>query len=727
MKDFEIEKKKLVDTIEKIKQIIAQETEEIDELYSVRYLSKDEIIRRVASQELHVRNMKKSKDIPYFARIDFKTDENGLEVFYIGKHGIFENDNMIVTDWRAPISNVYYDSNIGECQYTAPEGVIDGELLLKRQFQIENGNLLNYFDVDLVTNDQLLQEYLNENNDNRLKTIVATIQKEQNDVIRKKMANNLIVQGVAGSGKTTVALHRIAYLVYNHRDLFNQNQFMVIGPNKVFIKYIESVLPDLDVSNVSQFTYEDFANLYIGEDIKVSDSNAKMVKKIANKANNDIEKFKCSLNYKNMLDSYLNEYIDHFISSDLTYGSFTILTKKQILKAFDYGKNIDSLKARIEWTIVRLSNEIKNHSEDILIAFQRYYREKFENAKTIFEKENIKKETAKGREEIKKGCVNILRKYFSKVDISPVRMYKNFIRSIEKYDLCNYNDIQLLKKTTLDNLKDGIFDYEDLAPIMYIKQRFNPVKSFVETRHVVIDEAQDLGLFNFYVLKKCLPNATFSIFGDLAQSIYDYRSIANWQELNDNIFNDNVELVEFKKSYRTTNEIMKVADEVSDSIGLGKSDLVIRHGNPVQITHVIDDNKMPQYIANKINEYIDKGYKTIAVISKTNLMSRYINDDLNDLGLHIPNIELNSDVSDDGCQICTISNALAKGLEFDAIIINNASDNVYSIDKSFDMKLLYVAITRALHEVDIVYSGELTLPLANLLESNNGAVLSKTI
>ena len=219
-------------------------------------------------------------------------------------------------------------------------------------------------------------------------------------------------------------------------------------------------------------------------------------------------------------------------------------------------------------------------------------------------------------------------------------------------------------------------------------------------------------------MKKTLPSATFSIFGDLAQSIYDYRGIRSWDEVNSAMFDNKGEIIYFNKSYRTTAEIMEVADDVAESIGLNRSELVIRHGEDVHISEVVQEDEIPQYIAKKIMEYKQKGYRTIAVISKTDLLSNYINDDLNALGLNIPNVTANDDVNDEKFRICTISNQLAKGLEFDAVIINNANERLYSSDNNLDMKLLYVAITRALHELDIVYNGTLTKSLENSLKKN---------
>ena len=557
-----------------------------------------------------------------------------------------------------------------------------------------------------------MQKYLNSNNDSRLKSIVSTIQKEQNEVIRRNLFDNLIIQGVAGSGKTTVALHRIAYLVYNYRDSIKQNQYLVIGPNPIFIKYISSVLPELDVSSVKQCTFEGFAQNYIDEEININSPDKKVTQSIAGKIDNDIDKFKSSMNYKTMLDQFLQVYFYSITAKDFTLDDFTVLNSQKVKEVFDstYTSTHISLASRIELTIEKLSRIIEDNIDSITTAFTDYTFQAFANLQDPKEEEKMRKKIVKNREELHKFCKSSLRKYFAKAKIDATKLYKLFISSIENYDIFNYKYLKTLKKDTMKNIKNGCYDFEDLASLIYLQKVIAPNPEYSRIRHVVVDEAQDLGEFNFFVLKSALPSSTFSIFGDLAQSIYDYRGIDNWNIVNKIMFDNNGRIINFKKSYRTTSEIMEVADEVSESIGMIHSDLVVRHGKEVDFTPLEQQN-IPSYIAGKIKEYKEKGYKTIAIISKTNLLSCYINDGLAELGVNIPNITLNDDLSEDNNKVCTISNQLAKGLEFDAVIINNANENIYSSSSNLDMKLLYVAITRALHELDIVYSGELPSPL----------------
>ena len=726
MEELKAEKEHLRETIAIIK-ILLKEQMSLEKIYSEHLGSREELWRIANRKKIHIHNLESSLDTPYFARIDFTFEKDGkLQTIYIGKNGIMQNTNIIVTDWRAPISSLYYDSEVGHCSFTSPEGEVSGNLELKRQYEINSGNLISYYDVDLVSTDALLQKYLNSNNDSRLKSIVSTIQKEQNEVIRRNLFDNLIIQGVAGSGKTTVALHRIAYLVYNYRDSIKQNQYLVIGPNPIFIKYISSVLPELDVSSVKQCTFEGFAQNYIDEEININSPDKKVTQSIAGKIDNDIDKFKSSMNYKTMLDQFLQVYFYSITAKDFTLDDFTVLNSQKVKEVFDstYTSTHISLASRIELTIEKLSRIIEDNIDSITTAFTDYTFQAFANLQDPKEEEKMRKKIVKNREELHKFCKSSLRKYFAKAKIDATKLYKLFISSIENYDIFNYKYLKTLKKDTMKNIKNGCYDFEDLASLIYLQKVIAPNPEYSRIRHVVVDEAQDLGEFNFFVLKSALPSSTFSIFGDLAQSIYDYRGIDNWNIVNKIMFDNNGRIINFKKSYRTTSEIMEVADEVSESIGMIRSDLVVRHGKEVDFTPLEQQN-IPSYIAGKIKEYKEKGYKTIAIISKTNLLSCYINDGLAELGVNIPNITLNDDLSEDNNKVCTISNQLAKGLEFDAVIINNANENIYSSSSNLDMKLLYVAITRALHELDIVYSGELPSPLRLYLKKKDNVLKLK--
>ena len=322
------EEKHLLDVQNEYDEIIEDTNLKIKNLPNLYQNNYDKMLEEKERLISKINVLNKGKLKPYFARIDFENSENIKDVCYIGKVGVMNYDNKIITvDWRAPIASLYYDSNIGNASYISPEGKVDGKLLAKRQYEIEDGKLLSYNDVDTVSNDELLKPYLGVSADNRLKNIVSTIQSEQNQIIRKPLKHNLIIQGVAGSGKTTVALHRIAYLVYNNRDIYKSNQYMVIGPNKFFVNYISSILPDLDVNGVSQYDLPDFAEDYLKEKLNVQNS----LDIEDDKVKDIYPYYVTSMEFKDNIDKYFNEYRKNLIpNEDLYFKNFKILDYQTI-------------------------------------------------------------------------------------------------------------------------------------------------------------------------------------------------------------------------------------------------------------------------------------------------------------------------------------------------------------------------------------------------------------
>lgn len=686
----------LQDTIKTVETQINVEQQELDDIQKHFYGSIEEKLDAIASKEFHLKTLNETKQKPYFARLDFKyDDEDDYKKLYVGKNGLIKDGKVIITDWRSPISSLYYDAKIGECSFLSPDGLITGDLKLKRQFEIQNQQLKEYYDVELVSNDELLQKYLNENNDSRLKSIVATIQNEQNIVIRRPINENIIIQGVAGSGKTTVALHRIAYLVYNYKDRIKQDQYLVLGPNPVFLKYIKSVLPDLDVSKVKQYTFETFTEIYIGEKIKLLSSIEKLNNKINGIYYDNTDRYKLSINYKNLLDSFIKDYYDEISNENLFLNTFPLINKNIIKKELNeaFNKFDNKLDVSIEYTKKRLIKYVTENKNIILINYLEYAT-----------KNNLsKEEMISDKKEISNYCKKAISKYFSNVITSASKLYRRFIDTIDKYS--DEIIVKEIKEKTNKYLKKGYFDFEDLSSLLYIKNLIKINKTSENLKQLVIDEAQDYGYFNYYVLRKIFPNAYFSIFGDLAQSIYDYRGLESWEQINSEILSSNAKIINFNKSYRTTREIMQVADKIANRLGLSSSEMVIRTGPKVKYTKIINQT---DYIIDKVNLLKQKGYNTIAIISKTDNLSRSLNNALKQKGLDIPNISYDDDLSDSKYKICTISNQLAKGLEFDAVIISDASSDIYDSNNKLDLKLLYVAVTRALHELDIMYTNDLT-------------------
>ena len=697
MEELEFEKVKLEKTKDKLEEIQDGE-EKILATLPQKYKNNPILLSNLmSSTATKITNIVRIKDKPYFARIDFKDNtKDKKEKLYIGKIGVLDLDgNIVVTDWRAPVSTLYYDSNLGKVEYKAPGGIIKGEMSLKRQIVIKDGNVEEIFDVDSVSDDELLKPYLGASADSRLKNIVATIQSEQNNIIRKELEKNVIVQGVAGSGKTTVALHRIAYLMYNNANRLRADQFMVIGPNEFFLNYISNVLPDLDASNAVQFTFEELASNYINEKLKFEDSTKKLAEIIARNDNVEYIKFKTSMKYKELLDSYLTMYPNALISdTGLVINNVKIMDKKDIMKVFNETAGT-SISQRLEVCARVIANRLKN-DERVYDSIKKQMA-CIQNEEVDMEKKRklMQKELDMLKELTSTGFEKELKKYVSIKNIKVMDIYKKFVENVDKYTLDNSN-INELKEKTLNAIKNKVLENEDIAPLMYIKYVLFGNEDYQKFKCVVLDEAQDFGVFSYYVLRLVLNNSYFSIFGDMAQGIYSYKAISDWKEIF-NIF-ENVEFLNLEKSYRTSIEIMNEANKISSNIGLKKANPVIRNAGPV--IKVKTKNK-EEYIINKVKEYQKEGFKSIAIIYKNQndmvkLSKRFKENNINAEIIYKDQEEYNGGV-------CILTSYLSKGLEFDVVIVVDADNTNYNPDSILDMKLLYVAMTRALHKLELVY------------------------
>lgn len=705
MDDLEYEKKKLEKVEEELEEIQSGE-EQILRTLPKKYGNNPVLLSNLmSSTATKITNIARMKEKPYFARIDFKEDKKpNKEKLYIGKVGVTDLDgNVVITDWRAPVSTLYYDANLGKVEYNAPEGKIKGELSLKRQIIIQNKNVEEIFDVDSVSDDELLKPYLGASADNRLKNIVASIQSEQNNIIRKSIEKNLIVQGVAGSGKTTVALHRIAYLMYNNANRYKANQFMVIGPNRFFINYISNVLPDLDASNAVQVTYEELASDFTCEKLIFEDSTKKLSDIIDKKAPKDYLKFKSSLKYKELLEKYLNNYEKTVISdTGVIINNIQVLSKDEVMETFNEVIG-ECLEQRLDMTARVLSNRIKN-DDTIYNRVKNRMLELEKNEENIDKKRKIAKQELNMLKDLTNtGFEKQIKKYVSISNLKSINIYKDFVENVDKLYLENDVDINSLKENTLKSLKSRIIENEDIAAIMFIRLYLFGNGEYKNIKCVVIDEAQDFGIFSYFVLKKLLSNATFSIFGDMAQGIYSYRAIGDWNEIKENVIFD-AEFLNLKKSYRTSIEIMNEANKVSEAIGLGRANPVIRSSGPIIKTN-IEKDKEALYIVNRVKEYQSQGFKSIAIVYKdqTNMME--LNRLLKKEKIESEIIYKDQEKYNGG--VCILTSYLSKGLEFDVVIIADADDSIYLSNNILDMKLLYVAMTRALHKLELIYNNNI--------------------
>lgn len=728
-KTFLEEKEKLKEINNKVleeEKLIEEELRKSDMNYTMEDIAKGEVLlTRVKKLE----NIKKIKDVPYFARMDFKEENRDLEKLYIGKISILDNKTAepIIVDWRAPISNLYYEGKIGSAEYECLGKKIKGDILLKRQYIIEKKQLKKYIDINVTGNDELLQNALEEKADDRLKNIVATIQDEQNKIIRAKINSPLIVQGVAGSGKTTIALHRIAYLIYNYEKEFKPEEFMIIAPTKFFLNYISNILPDLGVNDVRQCTFEDFAYDVIGKKLKISDSNEKLVI-IVNKEFDDINKgkidimikeakYKSSIKFKKIVDDYLLQIENNYIpKNDFYFKDYEIMSYNNINKLFKETYKMYNYNDRIKEIEKNLISELKKKSLLIIDDIRKKRSKELqnltgENRIKVFDKyEKIIKLLEKDYKKIVKQYLNQI----SKKDC--IQYYKEFIDGY----LQNSDEVMIyLKKNTSNNLQKNEISFEDLAPIMYIQYKIFGIKEKCKIKHVVVDEAQDYGEFQFDILKQILNSNSMTILGDIAQGVHYYRGIENWKKFIDVEFK-NVKTVytTLNKTYRTTKEIMEIANNVinklpefeKEYIVLGEP--VIDRKNSVNIKKNKNIDELISSINNRINEYLQNDYKSIAIIGKDMNECEEIEKKLRKTRKDIKLIKGKDSEYNSG--ISVVPSYLAKGLEFDCVIISNANEEKYTYS-SLDIKLLYVTITRAMSKLDIFYTGEITELLKNIV------------
>jgi len=673
-------------------------------------------------------NLERACSKPYFARVDFTEENSNDQKLYIGKMALLrdEDNEPIVLDWRSPAANLYYEGRIGSAHYNCPEGKINGELHLKRQYTIENASLQEIYDIDITTNDDFLQACLNSSKDNRLKDIVSTIQSEQNKVIRADMWKPLIVQGAAGGGKTTIALHRIAYLLYNYEKSFSPQNFMIIAPNKFFLSYISEVLPELGVENVKQTTFEDFAIEIIGQKLKILDPHKKLSKLISCSKDSTLVKhsssFKSSIKFKDLIEKYMRKIEEGFIpEADFKVSNFTIISSSELKKLFleEYSylpltKRLDEIKKNLINTLKRKKLEI---IDNIIFEYDRQLEDIRYEMKDCSERRQLIIDITNKREalieKVKKHSKTVVREYLSKFSpLNPIEYYKNLLQDKEfSNNITNkYIDEEswnYLSQSTLSNLQSGLAELEDLAPLMYIKTFVYGLEDKLKVRHIIIDEAQDFSLFQLYVLKNILNSPSFTILGDLCQGIHSYRGINNWTNVSDIIFKeDSPYFLSLEQSYRTTIEIMNAASTVIESLkdpNLPSAKPVIRHGDRVEL--IIKDSleDICMSIKSNLRIMISKGYKSAAIICKTMEECLKLKTLLKGFKVNTKVITGNEKEYSGG--IVIVPSYLVKGLEFDMVIIANASRTQFAYNE-LDAKLLYVAMTRPLHKLYIYSCGE---------------------
>ncbi len=634
---------------------------------------------------------------PYFGRIDYMDKEDNQNYcLYLGKNGIRKNitENMII-DWRAPISSVYYDSDIGESSYQTPFGEnIDITLNLKRTYDIEDSKLNEFYDSDVITNDEFLTKYLSKNKEVVLGEIIATIQKEQNEIIRDVPWHSVIVQGVAGSGKTTVAMHRISYILYNYKEKFRPDEFFVIGSNKMLLNYITGVLPNLDVYNVNQMTMEEFLLMLLDKDFNykkgnysIGNSFLKLDPSMYAKELSSLKSFKGSIHFIKALVFYMKQYeLNTINTNSVLYNDINIYSEEEILYFLDFfeekplQEKIDLLNKRLAYKITSINEEELKRKEEIKAEINKY--------KNYFGVRNKK--------------------------INLMEVYLGFLEHLAEYrEIYLSNEIILPKKESikqqLHKLQNKELDIYDLGMLSLIKRKLKWSEDFDYVSHIVIDEAQDFGVMLFYLFKQLFKTCTYTIMGDVSQNIYYDTGMNDWETLKQEVFlpeKDRFYLL--AKSYRNTVEISDYASKVLKKCSFQTYDIepILRHGKEVSVNEMLSEQQMVSEAVEIINKIQTKGYDTIAVICRTVEETLRVKDLLKPFITTLPlEEEMEEMIFKNGVMILPIY--MTKGLEFDAVILWNPVETSYRFCDE-DAKLLYVAITRALHELYIIYQGNLS-------------------
>ena len=616
----------------------------------------------------------KNKQKPYFAKLHFQ--QNGIPektVAYIGRIGFANlNDEDIIVDWRAPISELYYNSKLGKAHFFVEKEKIEGVLELKRQINFEDGQIISVYDIDnSISSDEFLQPYLSGSSDNRLKNIIATIQQEQDEIIRLPLFENIVIQGVAGSGKTTVALHRLSYLIYNNRNSIKPEEYLIISPSVLFKTYISELLEELDADLVQSFSIEELIKNLIAQDIHILKKHEQHDFLIREKKSIRYLSEKTKKSFLDALNRYIQHLEEKWFKKDFYIGGIPILDSEEFFSLYGQSK-MKNIKLSVEKWAEKVAFELIRNQSTVK-KIDDYCKQNNIPYKTNLD---IKKE-------IEKGCQKHVLKFFNG-KLSCFELYKDFIKSLENY--LEFDEIQTLKHETLQNLNKKILSYDDIGAFLYLYSKIFNCEDLKDIKQVLIDEAQDFSYTTFAALRQLMPNANFSIFGDTAQGIYDYQAIKAWNEL-ETCFED-VRILNLNKSYRTTIEITTEANKTLTQLGLEAADNVIRSGEAVDFVAIGLEELL------QLAKSLKAKYKNLAIIcandEEVEVLRHALKDDA---------IVFTEDLkSNNTSKIKLLTAETSKGLEFDAVILYNL--NSYGLSP-LELKKLYVAKTRALHKLVI--------------------------
>lgn len=613
------------------------------------------------------------KESPYFGRVTFNDLEfDQKDTLYVGRFGVTPEGSYepVIVDWRAPVASLFYHGSLGEASYTSPDGPIKCDIEGRRQIIVKKGELKGVFDSAIDVKDDILQMVLSNNSSDKLKDVIMTIQQEQDEIIRKERTSNIVVNGVAGSGKTTIALHRVAYLLYNYRKEL-EDKVLILGPNGIFMEYISQVLPSLGEVGVKQETFASFALKEMDSELYIM-SFDKYLEKILSVDKEFIEdaKYKNSYEIIKDLDNLVKEMDkNYFHVEDVKYFGDLVISKAEIEEMFNKHYEYMPLFRRSEKIKRIILSKIKDKRDEKVWELNeelRKEKEKLTPEELLIEENNLEFRRKLRIREIVKEVMDSRAKLDSWISREDV---------LDIYDRFNGNK----KEYTIN----------DLAPILYLAIKLEGKKATKDYRHVVIDEAQDYSPLQFKVVRELTGTKYFTVVGDVNQRLIKYSDLAPMMELG-KIFDDvNPEIYNLNKSYRSTYEIMEYANKYLDEDRIIP---IVRHGKSVEEIEFHNNEELSESIIESLKEFSNEGLESIAIITRDkeelekvyNLISNKV---------HLVKFD-NEDVLYKGGNVI-IPSYFAKGLEFDGVII---VDNGSSKDENEDL-IKYIMSTRALHRL----------------------------
>ncbi|AYF92306.1 RNA polymerase recycling motor HelD [Apilactobacillus bombintestini] len=663
--------------------------------------------------------LSKMEKRPYFARLDFEEEgEDKPETIYIGLGSFTDRpDHYLIYDWRAPISSIYYDSKIGKLTYKTPMGEQTVNVTLKRQFQIKDGKIDTIFDTDQVVGDQMLLDNLNGKSNTKMKSIVTTIQAEQNKIIRDTKSDLLFVQGAAGSGKTAAVLQRVAFLLYQYRGRLSSGQVILFSPNQLFNDYINQVLPELGEQNMVQMTYYQYSSLRVPK-FKVETLSERF-----EEDNSDDAKLKKINQLKNSLDFFKGEtaYTNHLNTEDMKFknlkfqGDIFISKEKisEIYYSFNENYNLrNRLDATKERLIKMLNRRVKSEmkkpwveqavqdlSREQIQAVQRSHPDEFENADREFEFL---------ARHIVIGALRRIRKQIVHARFLGINnQFVNFLRNVP--NLINLDKFDLTKDEwnesvdeSIARMKNGHVSMADVSAYLYLFDRISGKRPKTDIKYLFIDEVQDYTAFQMAFLKFTFPRARFTLLGDLNQAIFTHEnSHSLLQELSTMFDPEKTNVVQLTKSYRSTEQITDFTKYILTEGSQIES--FAREGDKPVVNVVNNHDEAIDKLVERIDADKQK-HDTTAIVVKNLAEAKTLSKQLDDKNVKNTLIQTENQRLVTGTLV--IPAYLAKGLEFDSVVMFNGDEEHFGDEA--DRQLVYTICTRAMHELTIIAKKQLS-------------------